>query len=710
MYNPLRRIVIHIVLVLFTVNAVLSQEPQVNDYEEVGVVATEDSVAVPFQDASVDSLMALSMDASGSKLAGIYYELSLALQDLDSDSALYYANQAEIILTKNDPNLLLPYLFKRKGKIYEKRMANDRSLVYYRKAYEEFIKADNQQEIGSCALSIGNILYELADFSEAYYFYLQSLNAYEKANDYRGIAMMENNLGTVSHEMGKLDEAKNHYQRAYEIYHENGYVIDECQALNNIGLILYDNQLYDSSLVYFQTVLEIMDSIKVINEESQYVLSAVYNNMALAYGDMGDHSLALDYLRKGLSIARSIDDQFNLGSVYTNLGSLFGVMRQQDSALFYLHRALRIAKQHGFKHLELDTYQELAVLHANIGNYASAYNWHLRYDTVYKAVFNENQAAQMARQRAHYEQELKDSEIEQLLSDSQVQKTLNKLFLVFIVVIVALSLIIAINLRSKKTTNRMLAERNLQLSNALQKLSESELELQKLNRSKDRIFTVVAHDLRNPVAAVNGFSELLHDNFDQFTQETQKEYILQILQGTQRIQSLLENMLIWARSQMKAIKYEPEILNVKFVVDACVKELKPNFDHKKVECLVRVERKCEVFADKSMIYTVIRNLLMNAIKFSFPGSKIRVTSENGTEECRIMFADEGIGIQPEIQEKLFDADEAITSPGTTGESGSGLGLVICKEFLERNKGSIGVESEPGNGSTFTVTLPMRDKK
>jgi signal transduction histidine kinase len=138
-----------------------------------------------------------------------------------------------------------------------------------------------------------------------------------------------------------------------------------------------------------------------------------------------------------------------------------------------------------------------------------------------------------------------------------------------------------------------------------------------------------------------------------------------------------------------------------------VKELKPNLDHKKVDCLVKVERDCAVFADKSMVYTVFRNLLMNAVKFSFPGGKIRISSENGGKDCKIMIADEGIGIQPEIQEKLFDANEGISSPGTTGESGSGLGLVICKEFLERNKGSISVESEPGNGSTFTVTLPLK---
>lgn len=682
LFSPVRRILAHMALLFFLV---------------IGSLA---------QDSGIDSLVNMTDKAVGHDLARIYFELSTELKESDTDSALYYANQAELMLTKDDPDQLLPHLYKNKGEIYEKRLAYDRSLVYYRKAYDEFIREDNWQEIGRCALSIGNILYELADFSEAYFQYLQSLNAFEKAGDRKGIAMMENNLGMVSHEMNKLEEAKKHYQRAYDIYHEDGYVIDECRALNNIGRILYDRRQYDSALVYYQDVLQIINSERDTSTASQKVLLAVFNNMALSFREKGDHRSAMSYLGRSLSLAQELRDQFDLGSVYTNMGSLYGVMKQQDSALFYLHRALRIAKEYGFKRLELKAYEELAVLHASVGNYISAYNWHLRFDTVYKVLFNENMAAQMARQRAHYEQELKDSEIVQLQSESQVQNMLNKVFLGFIVVVIALALVITINLRSKKRTNQMLAERNLQLSNALQKLSESELESQNLNRSKDRIFSVVAHDLRNPVAAILGFSELLHDNFDQFTPETQKEYVLQILQSTQRIQGLLENLLIWARSQMKAVKYAPEHLKVKNLVDDCVKELKPNFDHKKVDCLARLGRKCDVYADKSMIYTVFRNLLMNAIKFSFPGGKVRITSETDGEHCRIMVTDDGIGIQPEIQEKLFDANEGITSPGTTGESGSGLGLVICKEFLERNSGTIQVESEPGNGSTFTVTLPL----
>lgn len=660
------------------------------------------------QDSRIDSLLNKAVEVTDNELASTYYELSLSLQAEYPDSALYFANRAELILQRNDPESLLPCLYKSKGHIYELKLVIERSLLYYRKAYDEFIKLEDYNEIGDCSLKMGNLYYDMANFSEAYFFYMQSLNAFERENNQLGIARMENNLGNVSHDMGRLSDAEKHYLKAYTIYSENGLFTEGCGALGNIGLIYYDKQQYDSALTYFQEVMSQLDPDSLGSSKQHYILSGVYNNTALAYNELGEQELALDYFRKGLQLARRADDQLTAGSVYVNLGSLFGEMKNQDSALFYLHRALQIAQQRGFRSLELDVYEELAKLHAKPGSYASAYNWQVRYDTLYKSLFNENQSEQIMRLRSRYEQEISEKEILQLQSESQVQRMLNKLFVIFIVIIVILAIIIAVNLRSKKHANQMLAERNLQISNAIHKLSESENELQKLNKSKDRIFSVVAHDLRNPVAAVTGFSELLYDNFEEFPVDTQKEYLLQILQGTQRIQNLLENLLIWARSQMKSVKYEPETIKMKGLLAECIREMKANLDHKKVECLVKINTNCVVFADKSMIHTVFRNLIINAIKFSFPGGKIRVTSETSKDGCNIMVSDDGIGIQPEIQKKLFTANEVVSTPGTTGESGSGLGLVICKEFLARNMGMITVESEPGNGSTFVVTLPSTE--
>ncbi len=657
------------------------------------------------QDTRTDSLLNMTGVVNDNELATTFYELSISLQEEYPDSALYFVNRAELMLQRNDPESLLPYVFKSKAEIYKNKLISERSLLYYQKAYDEFIKLENYTEIGNCAIEMGNLYYDMANFSEAYFYYMQSLNAYEREGDQLGIARMENNLGLVSQEMGRLDEAEKHYRKAYAIYSENELSTEEFGALSNIGTIYYERESFDTALVYYQEVMDQLHPDSITSTVEYYILSGVYNNTALAYNEQGNKQLALNYFRKGLGLALRANDQQTEGFVYVNLGSLFGEMKVQDSALFYLHRALRIAQQRGFPSLELETYEELATLHAKPGSYASAYNWMVRYDTLYKSLFNENQSERIMQLRSRYEQEITEKEILQLQSESQIQKMLNKLFIIFIVVIVALAIIIAVNLRSKKATNQMLAERNMQISNAIQKLSESENELQKLNKSKDRIFSVVAHDLRNPVAAVTGFSELLYDNFEEFPVDTQKEYLLQILQGTQRIQSLLENLLIWARSQMKAVKYEPETLKVKGLLTECVREMKANLDHKKVDCFVKIETSCLVYADKAMMYTVFRNLIANAIKFSFPGSKIRITSKATDKGCNVMVSDDGIGIQPEIQEKLFTANEVISTPGTTGESGSGLGLVICKEFLERNMGTISVESEPGNGSTFIVSLP-----
>jgi signal transduction histidine kinase len=662
------------------------------------------------QQTRTDSLLDMTVLQSDHELAKTYYELSLVLQSLYPDSALQFANRAETLLQKGDPENLLPFLFKSKGGIYRLKLLTERSIFYYRKAYDEFIKLEKYQEIGDCALRIGNLYYDVANFGEAYYFFMQSLTASEREGNQLNMARAENNLGMVSHEMGRLSEAENHYRNAYELYHGLGLSTEECGALGNIGAVFLDKTLYDSALTYFFQVMDKLDPDSLGSTTEHYILSGVYNNTAMTYSELGERRMALDYYRKGLGLAKRAEDEFNEGSVYINLGSLFGEMRMVDSALFYLHRALQLAEKRGYRSITLDTYEELARLHADLGNWGPAYNWQVRYDTLHKSVFNENQSADISRLRAMYEQEISEKEISQLQSESQVQKTLNKVFIIFIVVIVVLIIIIAVNLHSKKRTNQMLAERNLQISNALQKLSESEAELQKMNMSKDRIFSVVAHDLRNPVAAVTGFSELLYDNFDQFSTETQKEYLLQILQGTQRIQNLLENLLIWARAQMKAVKYQPENLKVKSLVEDCVKEMKANLDHKKVDCMVSVNQRCVVYADKAMMHTVLRNLIVNAIKFSFPGGKIRISSEINAETCIVSVSDEGIGIQPEIQEKLFNSNEVVTTPGTTGESGSGLGLVICKEFLERNEGDIRVESEPGNGSSFIFELPISSPK
>ncbi|MEZ5071740.1 MAG: tetratricopeptide repeat-containing sensor histidine kinase [Bacteroidales bacterium] len=652
-----------------------------------------------------DSLKSLLPKLSGTDLAQTYVDLARVLLDHQKDSSLYFANRAELLLVKNDPDDLLPHLYLLKGDIYEERKSYDRSLVHFKKAYDSFLKEGDMLRVARSATSMGNIYYDLGDYGEAYTYYIESLSSYQQLNDEYGAASMENNLGLVSHEMDKLEEAEHHYRKALRYFREEKSIEDECMALNNIGLIFFDRGQYDSTLVYFNEAVGKLRSDTVLAETEKETLGGLYNNIALTFSLMDDSRTSLQYLLRSLKLAYDVSDDLAIGTAFCNLGAVYGELGRTDSALYYLHQGLKIGRESGYKDLVLETYNELSLLHARLGNWGNAYNWRLRYDTVYKSLFNSMQADQIAQLRARYEQEISEKEIEQLHSESQVQRLVNKVFAAVIVLVVALVIIITMNLRNKKISNRILEERNFQITEALQKISESEKELQILNDSKDKIFSVVAHDLRNPVAAVSGFSELLYDNFDEFGVDTQKEYLLQIHQATQRIQILLENLLVWARSQMKAVKFEPREISVDETVEESLKELKTNADSKKVIITNVVEPGCKVYADGPMVRTILRNLVMNAIKFSFPGGRIRVLAAPEGDMCLIKVEDAGIGIQPEIQEKLFKSQAMISTPGTTGESGSGLGLVICREFAEKNGGSIRVESEPGNGSIFFLTLP-----
>jgi len=225
------------------------------------------------QDSRVDSLLSMSVVLTDNELATTFYELSLSLQAEYPDSALYFANRAELMLQRNDPESLLPFLYKSKGQIYNNKLLVERSLLYFKKAYDEFIKLENYTEIGNCALIIGNLYYDMANFSEAYFYFMQSLNAYERENDQLGIARMENNLGNVSHEMGRFFEAEKHYQKAYTIYRENGLSTEEYGALSNIGMIYYERELYDSALIYYQEVMNQLDPDSLASSTQRYIFS-----------------------------------------------------------------------------------------------------------------------------------------------------------------------------------------------------------------------------------------------------------------------------------------------------------------------------------------------------------------------------------------------------------------------------------------------------
>lgn len=242
-------------------------------------------------------------------------------------------------------------------------------------------------------------------------------------------------------------------------------------------------------------------------------------------------------------------------------------------------------------------------------------------------------------------------------------------------------------------------------------LKRSEQEMRELNATKDKFFSIIAHDLKNPFNDLIGFTQLLAKNVRRY--DVQKiEQFTQIIQESSKLAyNLLENLLDWSRAQTGTLRFNPEELNLATLIDDCIRLYHSKAKNKGLELLANVDDKLPaVKADKNMVKTVIRNLISNAIKYTRSGDKITVMAHAQNNMVKIAVEDTGIGIEQANLKRLFRIDSNLSTPGTNKERGTGLGLILCKEFVERNGGDIAVQSMPEQGSTFSFTLPTVNVK
>jgi PAS domain S-box-containing protein len=237
-------------------------------------------------------------------------------------------------------------------------------------------------------------------------------------------------------------------------------------------------------------------------------------------------------------------------------------------------------------------------------------------------------------------------------------------------------------------------------------LKMNELRLAELNATKDKFFSIIAHDLRSPFNTIIGFSNLLVEQIQQKDYDGIEEMAGYIQDSSNRAMLLLMNLLVWARSQTGSIEFSPVKIDLSLLISDQVELLGPTALQKKIAILKDFQDQVFIFADPEMVKTILRNLISNAIKFTYPEGVIHVSVKQTVNETTLSVIDNGVGINSEAIAKLFRIEKAISTKGTTQEAGTGLGLILCKEFVERHGGKIWVESEAGSGSKFHFTIPL----
>jgi ligand-binding sensor domain-containing protein/signal transduction histidine kinase/CheY-like chemotaxis protein/AraC-like DNA-binding protein len=257
--------------------------------------------------------------------------------------------------------------------------------------------------------------------------------------------------------------------------------------------------------------------------------------------------------------------------------------------------------------------------------------------------------------------------------------------------------------------SKKIIEQQQHISEQNRQLEITVTELQKLNNTKDHFFSILAHDLKNPVSALTGISDYMKTNFLKLEKKEALGYLDSIHKSSNAIYDLLINLLNWSRAQSKNIEYCPVIVNIAELVGKNISLLEPQFTNKHISLEVNVNPAHVGFADYNMIDTVIRNIVTNSIKFTHYNGKVVISTKETAAGMELLISDNGVGMSAEQVGRLFSPDKRNIASGTAGEKGTGLGLVITHEFLQINKGHIRVESEPEKGTDFYITLPLPDR-
>lgn len=242
------------------------------------------------------------------------------------------------------------------------------------------------------------------------------------------------------------------------------------------------------------------------------------------------------------------------------------------------------------------------------------------------------------------------------------------------------------------------------LKNAEIKLKQYTSELENANATKDKFFSIIAHDLKNPFNTILGFSRILCSDYKDLNNEEVMKFIRVIRDSSENAYKLVENLLVWSRIQSGHIEFSPEPVSLNLILNETLALLKPQAISKNITVASSVDPSIQVYSDENMIKTIFRNLISNALKYSYNGGRVEVRAIESPSEVLIEVADNGIGMSPEIVSRLFRIGESVERPGTANELGTGLGLILCKEFLQKHESSLAVKSETGKGSVFSFIL------
>ena len=589
----------------------------------------------------------------------------------------------------------------------------DSALAIANKALELANYYDLKDEKAELIRIKGLVYYYKVDFVQALNFFIQSRNLYIEIKNKVGEASALNNILIVYGRQGLLEKALELSHQVLEMRLEIGDSTRIAQSLNNLAVAYKDLNKPDEALKYYRQAVDLSYKINETQELDLY-----FNNIGVIYLEGNRYDSAFYYFNKALQFGEKNNNKQMITNSLTYLGDYYNRRKDYTQAIAVLEKSLSIAKEIGIVYEIESAAKQLHVAYSAVGRFEDAYKIHVLFKQMVDSANNLQTIQKITEIEAlnKYEKEKlvqqlihEKKEIENEFSLRKEKQIRNSALLVVFTTFILFYLLYR-NYRKKSLLNLKLMTQRDEIISQKEEIESQRDEIEQLNKSKDKFFAIIAHDLKNPLSGIYRLSEIMKQNYEQINSEKLKVYIEQIFISTKKTYELLENLLKWAMVQNGSLQIAATEFNLTKVIRENIELLSENANQKKLNINFNQCDDCFVLADEEMITTVLRNLLNNAIKFSPENGNINFSISASAEFYKVSIKDQGIGISPVDQQLLFDLNNDARTIGTSKEKGTGLGLVLCKEFIELNGGKIWLKSELEKGSTFYFTVLMADKK
>jgi len=624
---------------------------------------------------SIDSLLLLSED----------------LYRVHPDSALVYTEKALQLSYQSKDNLRIAKSLRLQAASLRGLGKYEKALKFNAEALDITTQIKEDIEIIRNTNDIGDIYALEGNYKWATEQYLKALKMSRTINYKKGIARSLNDLGSINEAMEQIDQALKYWQESMIVCKEIGDIYGLGTAQKNIALAYFKQHQYNKALEYNKKATA---NFLLINNIPRYVASLV--STSEIYQAINEYDSAFFYAQKALYLGQFHRDHHKESLAAINMGTIYALQNKVPYALKYLHYGFKIAQKYHHKRLAQLAAEKLYALHKTNLQKDSALFYHELLMVVKDSLLDIEKTQQITALQLSYDLETKHKELEQKEDIIRNQRLMT-------LGLVVLSSLLAFLAFSFYFQQRTLNKQNTILEIQNRKIGLQAEQMTQLNNLKDKLFSIISHDLRSPLKNLQGTIELLNTE-NALTHEEILQITSSIQEQTENVSVVMENLLQWSLAQMKGQKLQITQINLLMATQEAINLLQNIAKNKNITISSSIDAALEVMTDENHLKFIVRNLLANAIKFTPINGRISLYSNVIEDTVVVNVEDTGVGMTPEQCRKLFNMNTHFSTKGTQSEKGTGLGLLLVKDFVELNGGEIFVESEIGKGTNFSFTV------